>query len=77
MYPRCVPGFPQYGHRFFRLSPYGATNLNKTFAELKSEIETVEDPKRREISQAMTTLVSSLEVGTNADRLTEYTGFSP
>jgi hypothetical protein len=43
----------------------------------KAEIETVENPEHREISEAMAILVSSLEVGPDADRLTEYIGFSP
>ncbi len=64
-------------HRFFVYDLHGATNLNRTFAELKSEIETVEDPKHREIGRAMALLVSSLEVGPDADRLIEYTWFSP
>ena len=71
------PPFSQYIHHFFVYHLYGATNLNRTFAVLKSEIETIEDPKHREIGRAMALLVSSLEVGPDADRLIEYTGFSP
>ena len=51
--------------------------LNRTFAQLKAEIEAVEDTRHREISRAMALLMSTLEVGTDADRLIKYTGFSP
>ena len=51
--------------------------LNRTFAQLKAEIEAVEDTQHREISRAMALLTSTLEVGTDADRLIKYTGFSP
>ena len=51
--------------------------LNRTFAQLKAQIDTVEDPEQREIGQAMAILISSHEVGPDTDRLTEYTGFSP
>ena len=51
--------------------------LNRTFAQLKAEIEAVEDTQHREISRAMALLMSTLEVGTDADRLIKYTGFSP
>jgi hypothetical protein len=51
--------------------------LNRKIADLKAEIETIEDPKQREIGQAMAILVSSIEVGPDADRLIEHTGFSP
>ena len=49
--------------------------MNRKIADLKAEIETIEDPKQREIGQAMAILVSSIEVGTDADRLIEHTGF--
>jgi hypothetical protein len=49
--------------------------LTTNFAELKKTIETISNPEDKKISQAMSILISALEVGPDADRIARHTGY--
>lgn len=48
--------------------------LNYLIAELRAAMETMADPEHKQIALAMSTLISSLGVRADAQRLAQHTG---